>query len=180
VYSDIINKNNYKIVAELGIGYGTHARYILTHNKDIQKLILIDPMKFYENDAFADDVQSKIQYQNMNNFDRLYELINQDLSFEKDKYTWIRKESGQITNEDIQDNYLDAIFIDGDHSYNAVINDLTKFWPKVRSGGQILGDDYYMHQVARAVNDFSNKIGVKFDLLYKQGTQHPIFRFHKP
>jgi hypothetical protein len=55
VFSDVIREHNYKNIAEIGIGYGTHAKYILKNN-DIEKLYLIDPMKKYENDGFVDDI----------------------------------------------------------------------------------------------------------------------------
>lgn len=180
VFSKIIKDNNYKNVAEVGVGYGTHARYILLNNPDIDTLFLIDPMKWYDNDGFAVDIQNKEQINGQNNFDSLYELINNDLKNISDKYKWIRKESNNIEDSDIQNNSLDAVFIDGDHSYTGVLNDLTKYWSKIRSGGQLLGDDYWMDQVASAVNEFSKMVNVKYDFLYRPGTEYKIYRFFKP
>jgi hypothetical protein len=180
IFSYIVEQNNFKNIAEVGVGVGTHANFILSNNRQIEKLILIDPMKYYDNDAFADDINSQVSVENKNNFDKLYELINEDLSKVSNKYVWIRKESNDITDQDIPDNSLDAIFIDGDHSYTAVLNDLKKYWNKVRSGGQILGDDIYMEQVALAVKDFANEIKVKYDLIVKENINYPIFRFIKP
>lgn len=179
VFSKVIKENNYKNIAELGVGYGTHARYILVNNPEIENLILIDPMKFYKNDSFANDVQSKTPCFNMDNFDRMYELINFDLSQLSNKYKWIRKESSSVTDNEIPDCSLDAIFIDGDHSYKAVLNDLEKYWKKIRIGGQMLGDDYLMSDVSTAVNEFSKKYNISYDLLYKEGSDTPIFRFKK-
>lgn len=39
-------------------------------------------------------------------------------------------------------NSLDWIYIDGDHTYEAVKNDLNNWYPKVRKGGIIAGHDY--------------------------------------
>lgn len=36
---------------------------------------------------------------------------------------------------------VDFLFIDGDHSYEAVLADLRSWWPKVRPGGLIAGHD---------------------------------------
>jgi hypothetical protein len=180
VFSNIINDNDYKNVAEIGAGYGTHSRYILTNNPNIKQLIIIDPMKWYENDGFANDINNQEPINKKNNFDSLFDLINEDLLKISNKFKWIRKESSNITNEDISDNSLDAIFIDGDHSYTAVFNDLKLYWNKVRSGGQLLGDDYWMDQVAKAVDDFSNLVNIKYDFLYKPGTNYKIYRFFKP
>jgi predicted O-methyltransferase YrrM len=38
---------------------------------------------------------------------------------------------------------LDFVYIDGDHGYEAVINDITNYSSKVRPGGIIAGHDYW-------------------------------------
>jgi hypothetical protein len=179
VFSRIITENNYKIVAEIGAGYGTHSKYVLKNNPTIEKLYIIDPMRWYPNDGFAVDIMNQIPKVEGNNFNELYELINKELSPWSSKYTWIRKPSTEISNEDILDNSLDAIFIDGDHSYNAVLNDLITYWDKVRVGGQLLGDDVWMSQVARAVSDFAIMKGVHVDYLTRDDNQYKVYRIKK-
>jgi hypothetical protein len=49
IFSSIIKENDFKRCAEIGIGYGLHAREILENTK-VEKLYLIDTMQFYEND----------------------------------------------------------------------------------------------------------------------------------
>jgi len=41
-----------------------------------------------------------------------------------------------------EDDSVDFIFIDGDHSYSAVFNDITMWLPKLRAGGIMCGHDY--------------------------------------
>ena len=55
IVSKVINDNNFKTCAEVGIGYGLHAEQIL-QDTSVEQLYLIDPMQFYPNDAFATDV----------------------------------------------------------------------------------------------------------------------------
>jgi len=62
VFSAVIQENNYKNIAEVGIGYGTHAKFILKNN-DIDCLHLIDPMKYYPNDGFS-EIISKCETKN--------------------------------------------------------------------------------------------------------------------
>lgn len=57
---------------------------------------------------------------------------------------------------------LDFVFIDADHSYHAVCNDLAAWWDKLRPGGLLCGHDYGVYGdatgqwgVSRAVNEFS-------------------------
>jgi len=61
-----------------------------------------------------------------------------------------------------KDGYFDLVFIDGDHSYDAVIADIKAWIPKVRNGGILCGHDYVAtsrrkidwHDVIHAVDDF--------------------------
>jgi hypothetical protein len=179
VLTKVINHNNYKNVAEVGIGYGTHAKYVLK-TTSVSNLILVDPMKYYPNDGFATDIMSKIPEVVGNNFNELYDLIKKELSLWNDRYTWFRTESLNITEKQVPNESLDCVFIDGDHSYEAVRKDLDFWWQKVRSGGQLLGDDYWMVDVAKAVHEFAEAHNLKVDFLYKDGTDYKIFRFYKP
>lgn len=52
------------------------------------------------------------------------------------------------------DGSLDAVFIDGDHSYEAVEADINAWLPKVKSTGILAGHDYDDSGVHAAVNSF--------------------------
>src|SRR5262249_40567279 len=58
----------------------------------------------------------------------------------------------------------DAIYIDAGHDYNHAMTDIRCWWPIVRPGGVMFGDDYHIHWhgVVRAVHDFaeSQKLAV--------------------
>lgn len=47
--------------------------------------------------------------------------------------------------KDIEDGSLDFIYVDANHQFSAVADDLFAWTPKVRSGGIISGHDYYRH-----------------------------------
>lgn len=52
-------------------------------------------------------------------------------------------------------NNLDLVYIDADHSYEGVQQDLAIWYPKVRAGGILAGDDYHYYPgVVRAVAEF--------------------------
>lgn len=38
--------------------------------------------------------------------------------------------------------YFDFVFLDGNHSYDAVVADIAAWWPKVKAGGILAGHDY--------------------------------------
>ena len=178
VLTKVINDNNFKNVAEIGIGYGTHAKHVLK-NTHVEKLYLVDPMQFYPNDGFADAIMRCTPETPYNNFNELYNLINTELAPWNDLYTWFRVGSLQITNDQIADNSLDCVFVDGDHSYDAVRKDLPFWWKKVRSGGKLLGDDLWMECVEQAVNEFANDINLSPEFLMAEGKSYKIFCFTK-
>ena len=50
----------------------------------------------------------------------------------------IRKTSAEAS-KDFGDESLDFVYLDGDHSYEAVKADLEALYPKIKAGGYILG-----------------------------------------
>lgn len=74
---------------------------------------------------------------------------------------------------------FDVIYIDGDHSFEAVKADLDAWWPRVVPGGVLAGDDYQVgawfgDDVIRAVDAFAGVVGVRPVI---EGSQ---FIFEKP
>ena len=57
----------------------------------------------------------------------------------------------------IRDGSPDFVFIDGDHTYEAVKADLDAWWPKVKPGGWLCGHDYGLNEfgVERAVDEWA-------------------------
>lgn len=78
------------------------------------------------------------------------------------------------------DGWFDFVFIDGDHSYEGVIQDIRAYLPKVRKGGIIAGHDYCslsdagafdeMPGVARAVSECFDKWEVWRGSKWSNGT----------
>ncbi len=58
-------------------------------------------------------------------------------------------------------------FIDADHGYESVKNDLAAWWPKIKSGGTLAGDDYVScwSSVIKAVDEFVEKHNLKLEHL---------------
>lgn len=52
------------------------------------------------------------------------------------------KDTSQAAARVVPDETLDFVYIDGDHSFYHVTNDLTLWWPKVKKGAAIGGHDY--------------------------------------
>jgi len=76
------------------------------------------------------------------------------------------------------DEYFDLIYIDADHSYEGIKQDLEDWWPKVKKGGFFTGDDYsnsvakqtgVRFGVVKAVNEFAIKNGLYVHPITQKG-----------
>jgi predicted O-methyltransferase YrrM len=52
----------------------------------------------------------------------------------------------------LADGAVDFVYVDGDHSFEGVVADITDYTPKLRPGGIISGDDYDLPAVRKAVD----------------------------
>lgn len=74
----------------------------------------------------------------------------------------------EVTSEEaskrVQNESLDIVFVDGDHSYTATLRDLELWYPKIRKGGVLSGHDFGSNpEVTRAVIDFRKSLFVGLD-----------------
>jgi SAM-dependent methyltransferase len=84
--------------------------------------------------------------------DRLFEVFNLNLAPFVGYYNTIRSTSVEAANQ-FEDSSLDFIYIDASHEYIDVKNDIAAWFPKLKKGGTIAGDDYNSSQVSRAVRE---------------------------
>ena len=113
-----------------GIEIGTHAgrsAQMWCHTIPYLHLICIDPYRAY----------SGVRQRRL---DRHYEKAKTALSGYNAEI--IRKPSGDVA-EVFDDKSVDFVYIDGDHSFDAVVIDIIKYAPKVRTGGLVLVHDYF-------------------------------------
>lgn len=68
-----------------------------------------------------------------------------------------------------KDNSLDFVFIDGAHDYFNIKQDIEHWYPKVKIGGYIAGDDYVWPDINKAVKQFFNN---KYDII---GVREPSY-----
>jgi predicted O-methyltransferase YrrM len=134
---DLINDLPSKLVmVEIG-SYAGESTLLFLKSGKIKKLYSIDPWK-HETAVFAEKVfdETTKNY----NVVKLKTTIDGALKY--------------LPQE------IDFVYIDGDHSYNSVKNDIIKIIPKIKKGGIISGHDYaerYRDRVVKAVNELLRK-----------------------
>lgn len=131
---EIFDIKNY---LEIGVHNGTSMSYVVSSNKSI-------------NCIGVDLFQNTIERYNHDNLQ--YERTKHNIlkSNKNSKITLIKGNSFHTSTLDevktqLNNNQLDILFIDGDHSYNGIKNDFTNYSPLVKKGGFIVMDDYNPH-----------------------------------
>ena len=134
-------------VVEIGVRRGYNALNMYKQ-LDIKKMYLVDPYCSYPNpDGRILDFSSS-------------EAVAQKLVGNKPSVVFM-KETSDVASLHIPDN-LDFVYIDGDHSYNAVKRDLFYWYPKVREGGILAGHDFNARhkEVCQAVTELVDEKGI--------------------
>ncbi len=137
-------------VAEIGTFRGENANSILTNLK-VKDFYVIDPYEpylSYKNDGYYSLVEKaeRIARRRLNKF--------------RKKVKFIKKYSGDAPSL-IPD--CDFIYIDGNHNYEYVLDDLKKYSKKVSPGGIIAGHDTQIKGVVNALLEFT-KTNKKYQL----------------
>ena len=82
----------------------------------------------------------------------------------KGYYTLIKEKSNVAVNQ-FQDRTIDFLMVDGDHTYEAVKEDILNFLPKMKVGGVITGDDAFAEDVRRAAFDAVEGTGLEVHII---------------
>jgi predicted O-methyltransferase YrrM len=140
---------------EIGTCRGESAYLLLEKCANLKKLYTIDPFTEFEdwNGTVPVDVlekQKAIAIQNLKEWGDRIEMV-----FEKSENVASR----------FEDESLDFVYIDGDHSYEGVMKDLTLYYPKVKKGGYLAGHDFdTLGSVKRAVMEYRNNNRIRSPL----------------
>lgn len=125
---------------EVGVKKGKFSEILCKHNPRLT-LKCVDPWMGYDENNSLKLTQSQA--------DRIYNQAQHRLA--KFNTELIRKTSMDAVN-DFKDGSLDFVFIDGDHTFDFIMQDIISWAPKVRRGGIVSGHDYYRFRNAGVVN----------------------------
>lgn len=137
------------ICAEIGVWKGEFSERILKVARPGQ-LHLIDPWVFQP--GYPNRDYGGREAKNQSDMDMMYNQV--DRRFGNRCEVTMHRGYSQDVAPVFPNNYFDWVYIDGDHSYEAVKLDLELYSPKVKPGGYITGDDYEWETVKRAVDEF--------------------------
>lgn len=129
----LLNELGFKVGAEIGVSKGRYARAMCQGIPGL-KLYCVDPWEAYPDYVEQHDEAGQ-------------KLLNELLEVTKERlapydYEIIRKYSMDAV-KDFKDESLDFVFIDGNHSFEYVVDDIAAWSKKVRKGGIVAGHDYW-------------------------------------
>lgn len=147
--SDIIRRRRFKRGAEVGTGTGRTAFEILKANPRLHliEVVYYPGPEMLEGLRYCECQKAKEKWE---------EHIEKFL----DRVTILAMPSHEAAPH-VKDMSLDFVFIDADHSYEECLRDIKLWYPKVRRGGLVCGDDYEHPDfpgVRRAVDEMFSEV----------------------
>lgn len=95
---------------------------------------------------------------------QLYEVYLENIRRVKDYVHPIRSDTAEAAQQ-FDDQSVDFVYVDAGHTYRAVTRDIAAWWPKVRLGGVLAGDDWCFDRdefgVRRAIAEFFTARGIE-------------------
>lgn len=146
------NISNPKIL-EIGVFKGEFLDYIVKNCNNG----FIEGVDLFEGTTCSGDVDgNNVEYHNIKNI--YLELLDK---YKDTLNVKLYKSNSNDFLQNIDDNIYDIIYIDGDHSYEGVKQDLINSYKKIKNNGYIMGHDYEMNmKKAKNFYDFGVKKAV--------------------
>ncbi len=163
-----LNKNSK--LAEVGVWKGDFSKRILNISSP-NLLVLVDSWTFDEKvRGCAPQVEGE-EPLNQYFFDQAKKETYD--KFKNNHNVHILDLNSLAASSKYQDNFFDYIYIDAEHTYEAVTNDLKVWYPKLKKNGILFGDDYYWREeddtlsLHKAYQEFISKNNIKKWCVFK-------------
>lgn len=165
VIEKLIKDNNLKVGVELGVWKGRVFRHLLNSCPGL----VLTGVDLYAPQPDNKGPEKWIPGENRHEWDHeTYYRENTEFSKQFDGRANIIKDYTYKAAEQFEDESIDFVFIDADHSEEGVKLDIDKWQNKVKSGGYIIGHDINWSTVKRVVeNEYgSNYISTHDNVWY--------------
>lgn len=144
------------VCAEIGVHEGEFSRRIFD-TVEPKRLHLIDPWK--KGEGLFGQQAAREQATLDRRYAKVEQMFAEELAASR---VQIHRNLSSEIHDDFEDSYFDWIYIDGNHAYEYVKQDLELYYPKVKAGGYMAGDDYgivgfWDNGVQRAVDEFVSR-----------------------
>lgn len=167
ILANLFRSLQFKLGAEIGVERGIYSQIIAESNPGL-KLYAIDAWEAYQ--GYRDHTtQQKLDGIFSEAQDRLSLYPNVEM---------IREFSMEAV-DDFEDESLDFVYIDANHEFQNVVNDICEWQTKVKVGGIIAGHDYikrkdngYLMHVPMAVHGYVEAYNIK--PLFVLGTKEKV------
>ncbi len=155
---DILKDRPHKIGCEIGVHTGLMPARLMKELPIIQRYYVIDPWESYV--KYDGQIYRKPGYKTANTWDKaIMEFFKNTYKY-KHKILLLRMTSIEASSH-IEDESLDWVFIDANHQYKYIKENLSLWEPKVKKGGIVSGHDYNNPKekgkgwgITKAVNEF--------------------------
>lgn len=145
--------------AEIGVCKGDLSKKLLEARPGL-KLYLVDRWTAYSAAEKATAGNTPMTLRSAEWFKISFALMKENLHRVRERYIILNGDSKEMANQ-VEDESLDFVFIDADHSYEGCMADIVAWAPKVKTGGLISGHDYGSKDhpgVKKAVDEVYKKI----------------------
>jgi len=158
--------------AEVGVWRGDFSDGFLQRwNGD--KLYLIDPWAKLPEDEYED-----IRNRDYDPAD--YDFVRERMAWAGDRVEFIRKTSAEAA-KDFPHECLDFVYIDANHAYRHVYEDLQRWWLRIRPGGILAGHDVLEPDhpgVTAALVEFCLTRGLRADVILGEYADNRLVLSH--
>ena len=137
---------------EVGVWKGDYSSVILNGWRGTQSHTLVDPYKHFPcpPNGLRDKQCTLSQYV----FDEVYANVSRRMEISYGERVHMFRDVSVKAAQETPNTSLGFAYIDARHDYDAVLEDVEAWWPKVRPGGIIAGHDFTHLPLARAVVKF--------------------------
>lgn len=151
----LIKERGIKRMAEIGCAYGNLAKHLL-ENTELEMLYSIDPYLAYPQMPCI---------QTQEDYDLLFGYVTEKMARFGKRFKLIRKTSMDALWEFTKGDF-DMVFIDGNHTYDAVREEITWYEKLLPEGGILSGHDLTVFRgVDQAVEEYKNRTGKEMKVL---------------
>lgn len=137
------------VVAEVGVWRGDFAKKILDFTNP-KELHLVDPWQWLG--QWKDGIDPNFQHP-----DELYAEVLKKFPVSNFKNVSVVRASSETASKNFKDEYFDWVYIDADHRYEKIKEDLHFWWPKIKEGGLLCGHDLTSLYLEKEITEYEKE-----------------------